>query len=196
MKKLFVLWVFIGAFIASPAYSAMYKCKMPDNSFQYSDKPCKKYTKKQETEVPDFTGKRINILFENKDIRKAFKEVAAHGNYSVVFHRAVSGTINANYYKTRWDEIIYKMAQSQDLSAMIVPGRAIEVTPNQMTLSGGNKKPKTAAEKLEKCQQLCEHKHRSCKLLVGNRAYGTTSYGCRSDHYQCQKACRPGISIY
>ena len=195
MKNLALLCFFVGIFFTVPSYSTMYKCKMPDNSYQYSDKPCKKYNKKQESEIPKFNGKRINILFEDEDIRAAFREVAGYGGYSVTFHRVITGTISANYYKTPWDEIIYRMAESENLSAMIVPGQSIKFTPNQMTLSG-EKRSRTPAEELKKCKEICTQKYRSCKYLTKSRAYGTTTYECSSDHYQCQKACNPGISIY
>lgn len=195
MNSIPLIFICLLFFVVSNSYGAVYKCKMPDASFQYSDRPCKKYNLKQEKEVPKFSGKKINIIFENKDIRKAFKEVARHGGYSVSFHRFVTGTIDANYYKKPWDEIIYRMAESQGLSAMVVPGQSIHVTPNQMTISG-NKQPITKEKKLARCQQTCTSKYRSCKYLVGALAYETTSSECSSDHYQCQKACRAGFSVY
>lgn len=195
MKNIPLLIILLLFFIISNSYGAVYKCKMPDGSFQYSDRPCKKYNLKQEKAIPKFTGKKINILFENKDIRKAFAEVARYGGYSTTFHRLVTGYIDANYYQKPWDEIIYRMAESQGLSAMAVPGKAINVTPNQMTMSG-NKRPRTKEEILTKCKEICTSKYRSCKYLVGALAYETTSRECSSDHHQCQKSCRSGFSIY
>jgi hypothetical protein len=77
-----------------------------------------------------FSGKRIDLDFGNRDLRKAFAEIAAEGGATVILDPAIAGQVTLKLNQVRWDQAFDLVARVNDID-WSREGDALKVFPRK-----------------------------------------------------------------